>query len=59
GTGAIPDADIEDMVFKRFDLTPRGIIEMLDLRRPIYLPTAKNGHFGKPQFSWEQIINLQ
>jgi S-adenosylmethionine synthetase len=57
-TGTIPDEQIEDMLKGKFDLTPRGIIEKLDLRRPIYLQTAKNGHFGKPGFSWEQIIKF-
>ena len=38
---------------EHFDLRPRGIIEMLDLRRPIYRPTASYGHFGREGFSWE------
>jgi S-adenosylmethionine synthetase len=58
GTGTVPDDKIEDMLRDKFDLTPKGIIDFLDLRRPIYLQTAKNGHFGKPGFSWEQIIDL-
>jgi len=58
GTGAMPDEAIEELVKGRFDLTPRGVIELLDLRRPIYLPTARNGHFGKPEFSWERMIDL-
>jgi S-adenosylmethionine synthetase len=43
-------------VRKYFDLTPRGIIESLDLRRPIYRATAVHGHFGRsdPSFTWEQ-----
>lgn len=57
-TGSRPDEEIEELLKVKFDLTPRGIIESLDLRRPIYLPTAKNGHFGKPGFPWEQIISL-
>ncbi|MHB1190970.1 MAG: methionine adenosyltransferase domain-containing protein, partial [Armatimonadota bacterium] len=40
---------------ERFDLTPAGIIEQLDLRRPIYRETAMNGHFGHPQFPWERV----
>lgn len=59
GTGARPDEEIEDLVKGKFDLTPRGIIELLDLRRPVYLPTAKNGHFGKPEFSWERIVGME
>jgi S-adenosylmethionine synthetase len=56
GTGAIPDAAIAALVGSHFDLRPRGIIEMLDLRRPIYEKTAAYGHFGRddPQFSWER-----
>jgi S-adenosylmethionine synthetase len=45
---------LENAVRKHFDLTPTGIIQMLDLKRPIYLRTASGGHFGKPDLSWEQ-----
>jgi S-adenosylmethionine synthetase len=44
---------IEERVRDTFDMSPKGIIEHLDLRRPIYLPTARNGHFGNPSFPWE------
>jgi S-adenosylmethionine synthetase len=56
GTGAIPDAEITDLILSTFKLTPRGIIESLDLRRPIYRPTAAFGHFGRsgPGFTWER-----
>ena len=56
GTGVIPDADIAKLVADQFDLRPRGIIEMLDLRRPIYAKTAAYGHFGReePEFTWER-----
>jgi len=56
GTGVIPDSDIENLVRKHFDLTPKGIIERLQLRRPIYRKTAAYGHFGRlePTFSWEK-----
>lgn len=56
GTGRIPDADIAKLVEQHFDLRPRGIIEMLDLRRPIYSKTAAYGHFGReePEFTWER-----
>jgi S-adenosylmethionine synthetase len=56
GTGKISDADIVQLIRKHFDLRPYGIITMLDLRRPIYQPTAAYGHFGREdsQFSWEQ-----
>ncbi len=58
GTGVIPDEKIVELVGKNFDLRPAGIIETLDLKRPIYLPTAAYGHFGrKPEngtFPWEK-----
>jgi S-adenosylmethionine synthetase len=51
GTGVVPDERIEEAVRKVFDLTPRGIIKALNLRQPIYLPTAAYGHFGRKPFS--------
>lgn len=56
GTGTIPDNEIEELVRKHFDLTPKGIIEMLQLRRPIYRKTAAYGHFGRTEstFTWEK-----
>lgn len=59
GTGTVPDAQIERAVAAAFDLTPRGIIEHLQLRRPIYERTAAYGHFGRAStddggFSWEK-----
>ena len=56
GTGRIPEDKIAELVREHFELTPRGIIESLDLRRPIYRKTAAFGHFGRtePEFSWEQ-----
>ena len=56
GTGVIPDSEIAKLVAAHFDLRPRGIIEMLDLRRPIYAKTAAYGHFGReePEFTWER-----
>jgi S-adenosylmethionine synthetase len=56
GTGVIPDERISEIVRANFDLRPRGIIKMLDLRRPIYLKTACYGHFGReePEFTWER-----
>ncbi|MCC7436088.1 MAG: methionine adenosyltransferase [Methanoregulaceae archaeon] len=53
GTETIDAATIEKRVRATFDMSPKGIMEHLDLRRPIYLPTAKNGHFGNPAFPWE------
>jgi S-adenosylmethionine synthetase len=56
GTGVIPDEQITDLIRATFKLTPRGIIESLDLRRPIYRATAAYGHFGRsePTFTWER-----
>jgi len=51
GTGIVPDDRIERAVREVFDLTPRGIIKALDLRQPIYSPTAAYGHFGRKPFS--------
>ncbi len=58
GTGKIPDNDIVKKINNSFNLTPRGIIETLDLRKPIYKKTTNYGHFGKPELPWEQIIKL-
>ena len=56
GTGTIPNAQITELIRANFKLTPKGIIETLDLRRPIYRPTAAYGHFGRtgPGFTWER-----
>ncbi len=56
GTGKIADAKIVDLIGEHFNLKPRGIVEMLDLLRPIYKKTAAYGHFGReePEFTWEK-----
>jgi S-adenosylmethionine synthetase len=56
GTGQVDDEKISAAVRENFKLTPRGIIEALDLRRPIYKKTAAFGHFGRsePEFTWER-----
>jgi S-adenosylmethionine synthetase len=56
GTGAVEESALERLVRKHFDLTPRGIIESLDLLRPIYRATAYHGHFGRENagFPWER-----
>jgi S-adenosylmethionine synthetase len=56
GTAAIPDERMTDLIRENFSLTPKGIIETLDLRRPIYKATAAYGHFGRggPGFTWER-----
>ena len=57
GTGVVPDSRIVELVREFFDLTPQGIIDMLDLRRPIYRATASYGHFGREDasFPWEVV----
>jgi S-adenosylmethionine synthetase len=56
GTGRLPEEEIVRIVREHFELTPRGIIQTLDLRRPIYKQTAAFGHFGRrlPDFTWEK-----
>ena len=56
GTGKVGEAKLERAIREVFPLTPRGIIEYLDLRRPIYWETARHGHFGRelPEFTWER-----
>ena len=56
GTSTIPEERITQLVRENFALTPKGIIETLDLRKPIYKPTAAYGHFGRtgPGFTWER-----
>ena len=56
GTGVIPDDKLSALVAEHFDLRPKGIIQMLDLLRPIYSKTAAYGHFGReePEFTWEK-----
>ncbi len=54
GTGKINEEKLSELVRNNFELTPKGIIETLNLRRPIYKETAAYGHFGRENFSWEQ-----
>ena len=56
GTGKISDEKIAELVKEHFDLRPKGIVQMLDLLRPIYSKTAAYGHFGReePEFTWER-----
>ncbi len=56
GTGKVSDERLEELVAKHFDLRPKGIVQMLDLLRPIYQKTAAYGHFGRnePEFTWEK-----
>jgi len=57
GTGRIPDIEVEKIIAKEIDMTPRGIIKRLDLLRPIYKKTAAYGHFGREEkeFTWEKL----
>jgi len=61
GTGKIPDEKIEKIIEKLFDFTPSRMIKKLDLRRPIYLPTASYGHFGRAgkNFTWEKLDSVE
>lgn len=60
GTGKVDESEIEKAIWKSFDLTPKGIIEYLKLRRPIFQKTSVYGHFGRnpelePEFTWERL----
>lgn len=61
GTGKLSNEEIIALVRENFDLRPRGLIEMLDLRRPIYQPTASYGHFGREEanFTWEKTDKVE
>ncbi|HZP87870.1 MAG TPA: methionine adenosyltransferase domain-containing protein, partial [Burkholderiales bacterium] len=61
GTGKISDEKIAQLVQKHFDLRPKGIVQMLNLLRPIYEKTAAYGHFGReePEFSWEAADKVE
>ena len=57
GSAKLSDEELSKIVMENFDLRPKGIVNMLDLLRPIYRKTAAYGHFGRtePEFSWEKI----
>lgn len=61
GTGVIPNEAIVELIQNNFDLRPKGIIQMLDLQRPVYGRTAAYGHFGReePAFSWERTDKVE
>ena len=59
GTGVIPDEELEALIQKHFDLRPNGIIEQLDLRRPIYRKVATYGHFGRDDVPWEATDKVE
>ena len=58
GTNTISEEEISKKIVNKFDLTPNGIINYLDLRKPIYKSTTNYGHFGKDFLSWEKLIKL-
>jgi S-adenosylmethionine synthetase len=59
GTAKVDERKIEDAVRKIFNLTPKGIIDSLDLLKPIYKNTAAYGHFGREEFSWEKLNKVE
>ena len=59
GTNTIPENEILEIINRNFDLTPKGIIEYLKLREPIFTKTTNYGHFGKNELPWEKIIELK
>jgi len=59
GTAKVDETAIERAILKVFDLTPRGIVETLQLKNPIYRATAAYGHFGRDSFSWEKIDRVE
>ena len=58
GTNKIPEEEILEKINSKFDLTPRGIITYLKLKKPIYRKTTNYGHFGKEELPWEKIVEL-
>ena len=58
GTNTIPEDEILSIVKEKFDLTPNGIINYLNLRKPIFSKTTNYGHFGREGFTWENIVKL-
>lgn len=59
GTGKVSEQRLVKLVRKHFDLSPKGIIQTLDLRKPVYLKTASYGHFGRSSFTWEKTDKAQ
>jgi len=55
GTGRLPEEALAKLIRQVFQLSPKSMIHHLKLRRPIYLKTAAYGHFGRPEFPWEQL----
>jgi S-adenosylmethionine synthetase len=59
GTGELPDEALSKLVRRVFPLSPHGIIDHLDLRKPVYLKTAAYGHFGRKKFPWEKVDSTE
>lgn len=57
-TSSIPEEKIVELIKEKFDLSPRGMITYLDLKKPIYRQTTNYGHFGKENLPWEKIIKI-
>ena len=60
GTGKLPESRLEALIREHFPLTPKGIIEHLELRRPVFRQTAAYGHFGRTGdgFTWEELDHV-
>lgn len=58
GTNKLPECDIIKIIKETFDLTPKGIIKYLDLKKTIYAKTTNYGHFGREEFSWEELRQI-
>ena len=58
GTSTIPEEEISKKILNTFNLTPRGIVNTLGLRKPIYTQTTNYGHFGKVGLPWEDVIQF-
>ena len=59
GTNTIPEEEIIKIINEKFDLTPRGIINYLNLQEPIYKKTTNYGHFGKNDLPWEKVVPFE
>lgn len=59
GTSKVADRDIIEAIYANFDLSPSGIIKLLDLKKPVYSQTAAYGHFGKENLAWEQLDQVE
>ena len=58
GTSQKTEEELVELIKEKFDLTPNGIIQYLDLKKPIYTKTTNYGHFGKKDLPWEQLIKM-